>query len=132
MDDSLQPDEVISDLSARIKVKRGFFTKDWVDVKVYEFCPSSCIIKTDEVYLVGSPITLSFKLPLELNEIVIEELVGKVTSKRKDCSCFHYCVEINISKMRKDSLVSDKIKQIDSIIRKKRALTTKLNSVARQ
>ena len=35
----------IIDLKSRIKVKRGLFTRDWVDVKVYEFTPSIASLK---------------------------------------------------------------------------------------
>ncbi len=131
MDEILTPPSIVANLHTRIKVKRGFFSSDWVDVKIYEFTPQHCIIKTDEIYNVGASMIMSMRFKLDMNEIVIEELTGTVLKKRKDCSCFHYFVEF-AGMNDKTTLEANKIKQIDSIIRKKKALNSKINNVARQ
>ena len=100
-------------------------------MKTYEFTLQHCIVKTDEIYNVGSPIVMSMRFKLDLNEIVVEELTGIVRKKRKDCSCFHYYVELP-STQDMGTMEANKIKQIDSIIRKKKALSTKISNVSRQ
>ncbi|ARU56355.1 MAG: hypothetical protein MI864_23690 [Pseudomonadales bacterium] len=122
----------IIDLKSRIKVKRGLFTRDWVDVKVYEFTPLHCVIKTDEIFDIQAPIPLSFQLLLDVNDIVIEELIGRVVKKRKDCSCFHYYIDIKSGKHATDTAILSKINKIAAIVKKKQALNSKLNSVAQK
>lgn len=129
MQEYSQTKEPIEDLATRIKVKRGIFSRDWVDVKTYEFTNDHCIVKTDEIYELNGPITLSFHLSLAINDIVIEDFVGKVLKKKKDCSCFHYYIEFNNGKSSEGQSVFSKIKQISSIVKKKQNIKEKKNTV---
>jgi hypothetical protein len=138
MNDSLEMQEYlttkspIEDLDTRIKVKRGFFSRDWVDVKTFEFSDTHCVIKTDEVYELNTPITLSFHLKIEMDDIVIDEFVGRVKKKKKDCSCFHYFVDLLDGRSPDGDLSFSKIRQINSLIKKKKQLKEKLNSVSQR
>ncbi|MCP5209208.1 MAG: hypothetical protein H7A01_18615 [Hahellaceae bacterium] len=132
MHDYVTSKSPIEDLNTRIKVKRGFFARDWVDVKTFEFADSHCVIKTDEIYEINSPITLSFHLKLDLDDIVIDEFVGKVKKKKKDCSCFHYYIDFKEGKGQDSEISLSKIRQIGSVIKKKRNLKAKINSVSQR
>jgi hypothetical protein len=132
MHDYVTSKSPIDDLNTRIKVKRGFFTRDWVDVKTFEFADTHCVIKTDEIYEINAPITLSFSLRLEMDDIVIDEFVGKVRKKKKDCSCFHYYIDFKEGKAQDVEVGLSKIRQISSLIKKKKSLKAKINSVSQR
>ncbi len=122
----------IDDLKTRIKVKRGIFARDWVDVKTYEFDTNHCIIKTDEIYEINSNITLSFHMPLAIDDIVIEDYVGKIRKKKKDCSCFHYFIDFTEGKSSEGQIAENKIKQIANLIKKKKTIEAKKQNVSQR
>lgn len=122
----------IDDLNTRIKVKRGFFSRDWVDVKTFEFSESHCVIKTDEIYELNSSITLSFHMQIEMTDIVVEEFTGKVKKKKKDCSCFHYYIDLSDGKSPDGQLALDKVRQIATLIKKKKQLKAKIDNVSQR
>ena len=123
----------IDDLSARIKVKRGLFSREWIDVKTFEFCHSHCVIKTDEIYEINSPIILSFYFNTAMTDIVLEEYVGKVRKKKKDCSCFHYYIDLKDGKSQENAeSAASKIRQIATLIKKKKDLDLKKNVVSQR
>ncbi len=116
----------IKGLFIRVKVRRGFLKKEWVDVKSYLFDETHCLIKTDEVFPLNEKIILSIRLQLEPTDLVIDSIVAKVLKKKKECSCFYYNLEFDESSLKATSATESPLVRLDTLIKRKQLINKKV------
>jgi len=126
----LNSDSSTCGLLVRVKVKRAFFSFEWIDTKVLYFSPEVMLIKTDERFDMGETISLSMKYNCPPSPIVIDIFYAKVISKTKECSCFLYRLNLSCSDTKQNpDIILKQLHQIELIILKKKALLEKRNSI---
>ena len=90
----------LENLRIHLRVKRGLFSREWVAVKPFDFSRTGVGFKTDELLTPGEHIVVSLRLELEFGDVLVEEADGIVRHSEKECSCFNYGVEFDLSSRR--------------------------------
>lgn len=116
----------IPDLFIRVKIRRGFLKKEWVDVKSYLLDKSHCLIKTDEQFTLGEKINLSLRLELDPTNLVIDSINATVLKKRKDCSCFYYNLEFDVSSLKASPASESPLTRLVALIKRKQLINKKV------
>jgi len=80
-------------LESKVFIKRSLFKKEWVSVVPFDFSRYGMGIQTDEQYQLSDDVSLSIKLLMENEEIVVDLIHGVVRYKEKHHSRFNYGVE---------------------------------------
>jgi hypothetical protein len=116
----------IPDLFIRVKVRRGFLKKEWVDVKSYLLDKTHYLIKTDEQFTLGEKINLSLRLELNPTDLVIDSINATVLKKRKDCSCFYYNIEFDESSLKASPATESPLTRLVALIKRKQVINKKV------
>jgi len=116
----------IPDLFIRVKVRRGFLKKEWVDVKSYLFDKTHCLIKTDEIFPLDEKIVLSLRLELEPIDLVIDSINATVLKKKKECSCYYYNLEFDESSLKAISATESPLVRLEALIKRKQLINKKV------
>ena len=116
----------IPDLFIRVKVRRGFMKKEWVDVKCYLLDKTHCLIKTDEVFPLNDKIVLSLRLELEPINLVIDSINATVLKKDKECSCFYYNLEFDVNSLKGPPATESPLVRLERLIKRKQLINKKV------
>lgn len=128
--DTTQISIEIPDLTIRVKVRRGFLKSEWVDVKSYSVDQTHAIIKTDEIFPINDKVTLSLRLDVEPNNLVIDSVTAKVLKQKKECSCFFYFLEFSNDNSKLPGTSDSPLARLAELIRKKQLINKKFLSLS--
>ena len=124
--DTTQATIQIPDLAIQVKVRRGFFKKEWVDIQSYLLSNTHCIIKTDELFPINEKITLSLILSLDPSDLIIDSITANVLNQKKECSCFFYHLEFNQESIKAPLGSESPISRMVELIEKKQLINKKV------
>jgi hypothetical protein len=116
----------IPDLFIRVKIRRGFLKKEWVDVKSYLLDKTHCLIKTDEIFPLNEKIVLSLRLKLEPIDLVIDSINATVLKKKKECSCFFYNLEFDENSLKAPPATESPLVRLETLIKRKQLINKKV------
>ena len=116
-------------LDARLKVRRGMFSNEWVKVQVLKFNANGMTIRTDEDLPAGGKAVLSLCLAMDFGDIRIDKLEILVHGREKVCSCFDYPVDfvLGAGGVRRDALQSN-LQKIASLLSSYDSLLNKIRT----
>mgnify|MGYP000069981625 CR=1 FL=1 len=123
---SLELANQIPDLFIRVKIRRGFLKKEWVDVKSYSLNTTHCLIKTDEIFPLNEKIVLSLRLELEPIDLVIDSIHATVLKKKKECSCFYYNLAFDENSLKAPPATESPLVRLESLIKRKQLINKKV------
>jgi hypothetical protein len=121
----------LDNLKIHLRVKRGFLSREWVEVKAIDFSRTGLGFKTDEIMATGDLVVISIHLHLDFGDVVIQEVEGVVRHIQKECSCFNYGVEFdfNSRRMKKEN-VQYGLARIEVLLERYRDILTKMHNAS--
>lgn len=117
--------EALPDLVAHFHVKRGLFRRERVEAALFELDNFGCVMKTDRVFNPGDTVVLDLIMEMPFDNIHADGISGLVTERRKHCSNFFYSIDFVEFNGQTSSVLSDKLKRIRDVVRKKQLLKSR-------
>ncbi|WP_369602914.1 hypothetical protein AAIA72_08210 [Hahella sp. SMD15-11] len=117
----------LSHLRVYLKVRRGWLTHEWVQVRPLEFGLQGMVLRTDEQFGPGDRMTLSVQFLLEMGDLRLDTLEARVVSREKHCSCFNYTCEFAPERMKNWSHAVKVLASIEALLSRYDALVRKLD-----
>jgi len=104
---------------SKVKVRRGLFSSEWVEIVPFDYSKYGMGIQTDEVFELKDIIHLSISLEMEVGLVELDVVPGVVRYREKHHSRFNYGIEFDYSSkyLNKESSRSD-LEHIEQIINK--------------
>lgn len=85
--------EVLLDLIVCFCIKWGFFCREIVEVRLFEFDNFGCVMKIDKVFNFGDIVIIDLIMDMFFENIQVEGVFGLVIECRKYCSNFFYFID---------------------------------------
>jgi len=104
-------------LESKVYIKRSLFKKEWVSVVPFDFSRYGMGIQTDEQYQLNDEVSLSIKLIMENDEIVVDFIRGVVRYKEKHHSRFNYGVEFYFETSNEKQDLNENLSSIEDSLR---------------
>ncbi|MDX1551119.1 MAG: hypothetical protein R3198_00730 [Marinobacter sp.] len=120
--------EALPDLVAQFHVKRGLFRRERVEAALFELDNYGCVMKTDKVFNPGDTVILDLIMEMPFDNIRADGISGLVTERRKHCSNFFYSIDFVEINDHASPALSDKLKRIRDVVRKKQLLKSRRSS----
>lgn len=118
--------EQLPDITARFRIRHGFFRKETVEAGLYELNGYGCVMKTDKVFEPGDTVVLDLIMEMPVDEITVEGVSGLVTEKTKHCSNFFYAIDFNTTSIPPS--LSERLQRIVDVLTKKQTLRSRRSS----
>lgn len=103
---------------SRVRVRRGFFKKEWINVVPFDFSRFGMGIQTDEQFEVGDEVTLGIELARDSGRIQLSGMQAVVRYKAKHHSRFNYGIEFVLRNGADKHAVDDSLFKIEVALRK--------------
>ncbi|MCP5209143.1 MAG: PilZ domain-containing protein [Hahellaceae bacterium] len=108
-----------ANLEAKIKIKKSLFASTWLDVRPFDFSVLGVGLKTTQPFEKGDVIVISFRLALDMGEIVLDDLPGIIRHKVDKAGMYSYGVEFDASaKITNKEETRQQLDRIEAILRK--------------
>lgn len=117
----------LSHLKLRLRVRRGWLTHEWVDVRPLDFSLRGLSFRTDEVFEPGDRATLALQFMMEMGDLSLESVEVIVRHREKHCSCFNYGCEFNPARTRNWAHASQVLTSIEALLSRYGSLVSKLD-----
>ncbi len=116
-------------LDARLKIRRGVFSNEWVKVQVLKFNANGMTIRTDEDLPAGGKAVLSLCLAMDFGDIRIDKLEVLTNGREKVFSCFDYPVDFMLGSnaVRREALQNN-LQRIESLLSSYDSLLNKIRT----
>jgi len=118
--------EQLPDITARFRIRHGFFRKETVEARLYELNGYGCVMKTDKIFEPGDNVVLDLIMDMPVDEITVEGLSGLVTEKKKHCSNFFYSIDFNRAEI--PETLTERLQRVVDVLIKKQALRSRRSS----
>lgn len=113
-----------------VKVRRGLFSTEWVEIVPFDYSKYGMGIQTDELFEVKEVVYLSISLQMEVGTVELDVVPGVVRYREKHHSRFNYGIEFDYTSrhLAKESVRSD-LKHIEQIITKHEQMKARLEGM---
>lgn len=116
--------------NSKVKVRRGLFTSEWIDIVPFDFSKYGMGIQTDEVFEISDNVQLSISLEMEVGAVEIEWVTGVVRYREKHHSRFNYGIEFDYKtkSIGKGTIQSD-LEHVEQILTKHEQMKKRLDEM---
>lgn len=102
-------------MEARVKVKKGLFSSEWLDVQVVDYSTLGIGFETKTQFDAGDPIILTLRLASEVGDLGVDQIKGVVRHRKPtETLNWAYGVEFELDSARKQTL--DALERIESVL----------------
>lgn len=110
-------------MDARVQVKKGLFSKQWLEVQVSDFSKLGMAIVSDHEFKEGDKLQFSLRLNTEVGDITVEQAEAVVRNSRvaDDGTIFG----LEFSSGHKES-VSESLGRIESVLTRFKAVSDRI------
>ncbi|MFD2230466.1 PilZ domain-containing protein [Alkalimarinus sediminis] len=116
--------------NSKVKVRRGIFSSEWIDIVPFDFSKYGMGIQTDEVFELKETVNLSISLEMEVGSVEIESISGIVRYREKHHSRFNYGIEFDYASksVSKGGIKSD-LEHIEQVLTKHEQMKDRLENM---
>lgn len=115
-----------AELKTKLKVKKGLFS-DWIDVNTRDYSKLGIAIETDRQLEIDQSATLAISLVVDMGEIILDKIEGKVRNKAKEGFNHRYGIEFDLES-KKSAQIQEQLLRIESMLEKSTRLQERLSS----
>ncbi len=115
---------------SKVKVRRGLFSTEWVEIVPFDFSKYGMGVQTDEIFELNDIVQLSILLEMEIGSVQLDIVPGIVRYREKHHSRFNYGVEFDYSSkhLGKESVCAD-LAHIEKVINKHGQMKERLDGL---
>lgn len=110
-------------MDARVKVRKGLFSNNWLEVQVMDFSKLGMAIVSDQEFKEGDKLQFSLRLNTEVGDITVEQAEALVRNSRVADNGTIYGLEFADSQK---ASVGDSIGRIESVLTRFKAVTDRI------
>ncbi|BES71471.1 hypothetical protein RE428_24890 [Marinobacter nanhaiticus D15-8W] len=110
-------------MDARVKVRKGLFSKKWLEVQVMDFSRLGMAIVSDEEFKEGDKLQFSLRLNTEVGDITVEQAEALVRNSRVADDGTIYGLEFEESQK---ASVGDSLGRIENVLTRFKAVTDRI------
>jgi len=116
--------------NSKVKVRRGLFSSEWIDIVPFDYSKYGMGIQTDEVFELKDNVNLSISLEMEVGFVEIELVSGIVRYREKHHSRFNYGIEFDYtSKSLGKGTVKADLEHIEQVLTKHEQMKKRLEGI---
>jgi len=116
--------------NSKVKVRRGLFSSEWIDIVPFDYSKYGMGIQTDEVFELKDTVNLSISLEMEVGFVEIELVPGIVRYREKHHSRFNYGIEFDYgSKSVGKGTVKADLEHIEQVLTKHEQMKKRLEGM---
>lgn len=116
--------------NSKVKVRRGLFSSEWIDIVPFDYSKYGMGIQTDEVFELKDNVNLSISLEMEVGCVEIELVTGIVRYREKHHSRFNYGIEFDYtSKSVGKGTVKADLEHIEQVLTKHEQMKKRLEGI---
>ncbi|UZE94613.1 PilZ domain-containing protein [Alkalimarinus alittae] len=116
--------------NSKVKVRRGLFSSEWVNIVPFDYSKYGMGIQTDEVFELNNTVQLTISLEMEVGAVEVEIIPGIVRYREKHHSRFNYGIEFDYkSKSISKGQVKTDLEHIEQVLKKHDQIKARLDGM---
>ncbi|WP_250658052.1 PilZ domain-containing protein [Alkalimarinus coralli] len=116
--------------NSKVKVRRGLFSSEWIEIVPFDYSKYGMGIQTDEIFELKETVNLSISLEMEVGVVQIDLIPGIVRYREKHHSRFDYGIEFDYaSKIIARGTVRSDLEHIEQVLTKHEQMKARLEDM---